>query len=128
MPYIPATPPPFGLNMPEKYLLRKDLPIKVIAEIQEQKKRKTNSFTDFVASNARSVHPFDDFMTENFFGPEDKISAREFEQKIKFEASGTYSMLLRDILFYLTGFVFGFKNRSAQQCIKFYLALRAENA
>jgi hypothetical protein len=62
---------------------------------------------------------FIQYMHECHFKVEDRITLQDLE-KLKFEFSGGYPMILRDLLFYLVGYIFGVKGMTTHESIDLY--------
>jgi hypothetical protein len=62
---------------------------------------------------------FTEYVHENYFKVEDRITLQDLD-KLKFEFSGGYPMILRDLLFYLVGYIFGVKGMTTHECTSLY--------
>ena len=51
-------------------------------------------------------------MAKHYFKSVDVITSSEFEKNFKFEKTGSNSMMQRDILYFICGYVYGVKDKT----------------
>lgn len=92
--------------------------------------RKQVPYVQFVAENADKCtndtkQIFGEFVQKRHLKSEETITLADFSE-IQF-CSSNVPTIVRDLLFYLTGYVFGIQGQSAANCVEFYKALLAQN-